>query len=69
LFHSDTRPRQVEPRCTVGAVEGSLVSLKQADNTSCFWRLYYFGIGWGGATTGDTVILTENDSTDSKITV
>ena len=42
----------VEPRCTVGAVEGSIVSLKQADNSSCFWRLYYFGIGWGGAATG-----------------
>jgi hypothetical protein len=42
----------VEPRCTVGKVEGSMVSLKQADNSSCFWRLYYFGIGWGGSPEG-----------------
>ena len=39
----------VEPRCTVESVKGSLVSLQQSSgNASCFHRLYYFGIGWGG---------------------
>lgn len=33
-------------------MDGMMVSLKQGDNSSCFWRLYYFGIGWGGASTG-----------------
>ena len=42
----------VEPRCTVGAVDGDMVSLSQGDNSSCFWRLYYFGIGWGGSPDG-----------------
>ena len=42
----------VEPRCGVGAVDGSMVSLKQETNASCFWRLYYFGIGWGGSPLG-----------------
>ena len=39
----------VEPRCTVGNVTKTTVSLKQAGgNSSCWHRLYYFGIGWGG---------------------
>jgi len=42
----------VEPRCTVGAVDGAMVALSQGDNSSCFWRLYYFGIGWGGSADG-----------------
>ena len=42
----------VEPRCSVSNVSGELVSLSQGDNSSCFWRLYYFGIGWGGSPDG-----------------
>jgi len=29
----------IEPRCTVDSVDGKIVKLKQADNTSCFHRL------------------------------
>jgi hypothetical protein len=44
----------VEPRCAVESVKGSLVSLQQSSgNSSCFHRLYYFGIGWGGKETPD----------------
>lgn len=32
----------IEPRCTVESVEGKIVKLKQADNSSCFHRLYYY---------------------------
>jgi hypothetical protein len=32
----------IEPRCTVESVEGKVVKLKQADNSSCFHRLYYY---------------------------
>jgi hypothetical protein len=32
----------IEPRCTVESVEGKIVKLKQADNASCFHRLYYY---------------------------
>ena len=32
----------IEPRCTVQSVEGSVVSLKQGDNSSCYHRLYYY---------------------------
>ena len=32
----------IEPRCTVESAEGKIVKLKQADNSSCFHRLYYY---------------------------
>ena len=32
----------IEPRCTVESVEGKIVKLKQADNSSCYHRLYYY---------------------------
>ena len=32
----------VEPRCTVQSVEGSIVHLKQGDNSTCFHRLYHW---------------------------
>lgn len=32
----------IEPRCTVQDVKGSIVSLKQDGNESCFHRLYYY---------------------------
>jgi hypothetical protein len=41
-----------EPRCTVGSVDGSKVSLKQTSNSSCYHRLYYYGQGWGGKPEG-----------------
>ena len=32
----------IEPRCTVGSVSGSEVTLKQDGNESCYHRLYYY---------------------------
>lgn len=32
----------IEPRCTVAAVSGNIVSLKQDGNSSCYHRLYYY---------------------------
>jgi len=47
----------VEPRCGVVSVKGKVVSLSGAAggpgmNASCYHRLYYYGIGWGGKPTG-----------------
>ena len=46
----------IEPRCTVDSVSGSVVKLKQKDNSSCYHRLYYyaqcFNNGHGPGRTG-----------------
>ena len=45
----------VEPRCTVESVTQTTVTLKQSTgNSSCWHRMYYFGVGWGGKDTPDS---------------
>eukprot|EP01050_Picozoa_sp_SAG11_P000458 SAG11_NODE_13_length_26388_cov_67.360341_30_plen_721_part_00 len=42
----------VEPRCGVSSVEGSVVTLSGGSVSSCYHKLYYYGIGWGGPPAG-----------------